>query len=133
MIAGGFFGFAQLLIGPSYLSSFSDIMQFCYCAGFALMALLSLIGLNLRLYLVKKKRTGSSVFAILITMPASFIFSFFAVSYLASSNLSFPSISEAAMIVVCAEIFGSIAVLIAMIILTWIKTQRRRPKFRVMK
>ncbi len=127
MIAGGFFGFAQLLIGPSYLSDFSEILQFCYCAGFALMALLSLIGLNLYLYLVKKRRTGSGIFAALISIPASFFFSYFALSYLASANLVLPSISDSAIIIICAMIFGSIVVLLAVVIMTWTK-MRRRPK-----
>jgi len=56
MVIGGFFGFSQLVIGPEYLSAFSDDMQFYYCAGFALISLLSLIGLNLYLFLLDKKK-----------------------------------------------------------------------------
>lgn len=114
---GGFIGFVQLLVGPEYLSTFSDVMQFYYCIGFALIALMSLIGLNLYLLFLKRKSTLSSVFAITATIPASLIFLFLTSAYVNVIPVMLPPIPILPWTDVYIALFSSGSILVSMMIM----------------
>ena len=117
MDVGGFIGFIQLLIGPEYLNTFGDVMQFYYCVGFALIALMSLIGSNLYLLFLKRKSSLSSIFAITATIPASLIVLFFTSAYVNATPVLLPPVPVLPWSVVYIAFFGSASILVLMMIL----------------
>ena len=90
--AGAMFGFVQLLIGPGYLNNFSADAQFWYCVGYAAVAILSVLAINLHLLFVKNRRFLGGFVAIGATIPSILIEIFFVSSYVNGISATLPSL-----------------------------------------
>ena len=82
-------GFGQLLVTQQFMSLFEEYMRFWYSCIYLLVAVASIFGLNLYLFL-KKKRPIAKLFSIICTIPASFISSMFILNY--ATEASYPLI-----------------------------------------
>ena len=89
---GSFVGFSQLLVGPQYTASFSQALQFYYCFGYLVVAVLSLVGLNIYLYLAKQRVVSSAIMAIVATIPSLLASIYFASAYVNGVALGLPII-----------------------------------------
>ena len=89
---GSFVGFSQLLVGPQYTASFSQTLQFYYCFGYLIVAVLSLVGLNIYLYLAKQRIISSAIMAIVATIPSILASVYFASAYVNRVALGLPII-----------------------------------------
>lgn len=114
---GSFVGFAQLLIGPQYLSSFSSTLQFYYCFGFLSVAVLSIAGLNLYLFLLKGNLVVSAVVAMVATTPSILSAIFFQSAYVNGISLSLPLIPVLSMSAIYVLFSASAIILLTTILL----------------
>jgi len=135
LIMGSFVGFSQLLIGPEYLDEMGDAIQFYYCACFTLVALASLIGLNLYLFFGQPDPTKKSVmvqsilFSTALPVPASAGFLYFASAYVNDKVVTLPFLPVVPIAIVYIAVLGSMAVFCAVLVLTYmdkVKSLRSR-------
>lgn len=89
---GSFIGFSELLVGPQYTSNFSQTLQFYYCFGYLVVAVLSVAALNIYLFLAKQKVLSSGIMAIVATIPSILACVFFSSAYVNGVALGLPII-----------------------------------------
>lgn len=133
MVIGGFVGFSQLLIGPAYLNSFSDVLQFYYCAGFALISLVSLIALNLYLFLLKKKLFESGILSITATIPASLILLYFVDAYVNNISVALPAFPVLPLSVIYIAFVSSVVLVSVLIAMTMLRLRQEASRTQISK
>ncbi len=116
--AGAMFGFAQLLIGPGYLSGFSSDVQFWYCVGYATVAFSSVLAINLYLFFIKKRRFLSGFFAIGVCAPSFLVELFFISSYVNGISPALPLLPVMPWSTVYVAFFATTIIMIVMMILS---------------
>lgn len=112
-------GFGQLLVSKQFLPIFEEYMRFWYSCIYLLVAVASILGLNLHLFL-KKKRNIAQLFSVIFTIPAFFISSMFIINYATTASypliplpilpteLIFAAVFTFDMLVVCISIYALI-------------------------
>lgn len=126
LIIGSFVGFSQLLIGPEYLDEMGDAIQFYYCVCFALIALASLIGLNLYLFLGQPDPTKKSVmvesvlFGTALPVPATASLLFFASAYVNDRVIALPYLPVLPIAIVYIAVVGSMVIFCAVLVITYL-------------
>jgi len=87
---GAIAGFIQLLLGPGYIDGYPSEMQFYYCAAFAVIAVVSVLGCNLYILIIRGKRAAGSILAVGATAPSLLATVFFVSAYVNGAYVSLP-------------------------------------------
>ena len=111
MVIGSFFGFFLLWLGHSYLRTLDVDVQFRYFAGYAMLSLLSTIGLNLYVLVKKRRLLAGSGMALIVTAPAFAITLFFANAYINNVAIELPKFPIQSMAFIYVAIICSVIVL----------------------
>ena len=85
-------GFLSSWLGLSSTTNFSQTLQFYYCFGYLVIGVMSIVGLNLYLWLAKRKLLASAVIGMVATTPAILVSVFFASAYVNGIPLGLPII-----------------------------------------
>jgi len=104
MVIGSFFGFFLLWLSHSHLETLNVDVQFRYFAGYAMLSLLSTIGLNLYVLVKKRRLLAGAVMALIVTAPAFAVTLFFANAYINNVAIELPKFPIQSM----AFIYGAI-------------------------
>lgn len=83
-------GFAELMAGPSFLTSFSQALQFYYSFTYAMISVLTLFATNLYLLFLRKRPFESAVLGICGTIPAGLGILYFTSAFVNGLSLSLP-------------------------------------------
>ena len=86
LLAGAFFGFALLTLGPSFLTSLSRTLQFDYSLAYSLVAVLCLLSANLFLLFARRRALAGGVFAIVATIPSILADVYYANAYVQGTS-----------------------------------------------
>jgi hypothetical protein len=126
---GAFVGLIQLWFGPNYLSGLNEVLQFYYCIGFAVIALLSLVGANLYLFLAKRRAFLSGVFGLVVTVPACLVLLFFGSAYVNAIPVTLPPLPVLSWTEVYVLFFASAVILFSA--MAFLVYQRKRKNMHV--
>ena len=85
-------GFAELMSGPSFLTSLSTELQFWYSFIYAMIAVLSLFGTNLYLLFLRRRAFESAILGICGTVPAGLGILYFTSAFVNGLTVSLPLI-----------------------------------------
>ncbi|MDG7007217.1 MAG: hypothetical protein JRN06_03100 [Nitrososphaerota archaeon] len=83
-------GFAELMSGPSFLTSLSTELQFWYSFIYAMIAVLSLFATNLYLLFLRRRTFESAVIGICGTVPAGLGILYFTSAFVNGLTVSLP-------------------------------------------
>jgi len=87
---GALAGFIQLVIGPGYISGYPAEMQFYYCAAFAVIAVVTVLGCNLYVLFIRGRKVVGSILAVGATVPSFLATLFFVSAYVNGAYVTFP-------------------------------------------
>lgn len=127
LIVGSFVGFSQLLLGPEYVNEMDDAIQFYYCASFALIAVASLIGLNLYLVFGRPEPMSKTVmirgllFCTALPVPATAGLVFFASAYVNDRFVTLPFLPVVPIAVVYIVVLGAMVVFCAVLAMVYME------------
>lgn len=130
LIVGSFIGFLQLLLGPEHMEGMDDAVQFYYCASFALVALASLIVLDLYLILGRPEPMKRStmirgiLFSTALPVPAAVGFLFFASAYVNNSPVTLPFLPVVPIAIVYVVVLCSLAIFCVVLVMAYMESLR---------
>ncbi|MDG6908435.1 MAG: hypothetical protein JRN20_21905 [Nitrososphaerota archaeon] len=120
---GSFVGFAELLVGPQYLASFSPALQFYYSFIYSLVAVLSMVAINLYLLFANRRR-GEVIAAVAIfaTIPSVLVVLFFASAYVNGLQVELPIIPALPIVTIYEFFLASASLVVGSLIITkWLE------------
>ena len=85
-------GFAELMSGPTFLTSLSNELQFWYSFIYAMIAVLSLFATNLYLLFLRRRAFESAILGICGTLPAGLGILYFTSAFVNGLTVSLPLI-----------------------------------------
>jgi hypothetical protein len=130
LIVGSFVGFSQLMLGRDHVNAMDDAIQFYYCASFALVALASLIGLNLYLLfgrpepMKKPVMVRGILFATALPIPAAAGLLFFASAYVNERVVTLPFLPVVPIAIVYVAVLGSLAVFCGVLFMSYLESEK---------
>jgi hypothetical protein len=123
---GALVGFAELIAGPAFLTSFSIELQFYYSFIFAMISVLTLMAINLYLLFMRRRPFESGLLAICGTIPAGLGVFYFTSAFVNGMTLSLP-LTPAIPIQEVYAMFGLSVALIAFSLAVFGRSRRPSP------
>ena len=123
---GALVGFAELIAGPAFLTSFSIELQFYYSFIFAMLSVLTLLATNLYLLFMRRRPFESGLLAICGTIPAGLGILYFTSAFVNGVTLSLPLVPAVPIQGVYA-MFGLSVALIAFSLVVFGRNRRPSP------
>ena len=109
---GSMIGFLQLVFVSRYITTYSVALQFYYCAAFAAVAVVSVLGANLYVALVAKKVKAGLLFAAMASVPFSLTCLYLLSAFVNGISVTLPRLPFVSWTVVWGAFIAASAVLV---------------------
>ena len=87
---GALVGFIQLVLVPGYLTGYPAEVQFYYSMTYAAVAIMAVLGSNLYVVIVRRKKAIGAVFSIAATVPSVLAAIYFASAFVSDVSVTLP-------------------------------------------
>jgi hypothetical protein len=116
-------GFAELMAGPTFLTSFSQELQFYYSFAYAMISVLTLFATNLYLLFLRRRPFESAILGICATIPSSLGILYFTSAFVNGLSLSLPLVP----VIPIEGVYALFGISIGLVVFSMVVFGRRKP------